>query len=145
MDKKLVSTKQSAKVALNKSKSLFDLTNNLLDNKYSGHKFQFYLPIESNLTKNQRIAIDCQAPISIFIYDIFAKKMVLKTYTTVGVISVFALFMCLWSNSMARVRKWATSSSPCAFTNCLAKSIALPPSGSFIIVTSNQGLSSQER
>ena len=80
MDKKLVSTKQSAKVALNKSKSLFDLTNNLLDNKYSGHKFQFYLPIESNLTKNQRIAIDCQAPISIFIYDIFAKKMVLNCF-----------------------------------------------------------------
>ncbi len=80
MDKKLVSTKQSAKVALNKSKSLFDLTNNLLDNKYSGHKFQFYLPIESNLTKNQRIAIDCQAPISIFIYDIFEKKMVLNCF-----------------------------------------------------------------
>ena len=80
LDKSLVTANQSAKVALSKSKSLFDLTNNLLDNKYNGHKFQFYLTIDSILTRNQREAIDCRAPISIFVYDIFAKKMVLNCF-----------------------------------------------------------------
>ena len=58
INKKLVITNQSAKVALNKSKSLLDLTNTILDNKYSGSKFQFYLPVDSHLTRTQIRAIN---------------------------------------------------------------------------------------
>ena len=80
INKKLVITNQSAKVALNKSKSLVDLTNTILDNKYSGSKFQFYLPIETDLARIQRRAIDSLEPISITTYNTFAKKMALLCF-----------------------------------------------------------------
>lgn len=67
-------------MALNKSKYLLNLTNTILDKKPSGSRFQFWLPTDANLTKNQRIAINCQAPISIFVYDIFANKMALDCF-----------------------------------------------------------------
>jgi len=80
MDKSLVSTNQNAKVALSKSKYLLNLTNTILDKKPSGSKFQFYLPANAHLTRNQRVAINCQTPISIFVYDIFANKMALDCF-----------------------------------------------------------------
>jgi len=80
INKKLVITNQSAKVALSKSKSLVDLTNNILDNKYSGSKFQSYLPVDSDLTRTQRRAINSLEPISIITYNTFGKKMALLCF-----------------------------------------------------------------
>lgn len=77
VNKKLVSTNQSAKVVLSKSKSLLNMTNSLLNKKSNSLNFQFFLTSYTNLTRIQRKAIDSEQPISIYADDIFDAKMAL--------------------------------------------------------------------
>lgn len=75
MDKSLVSTNQSAKVALNKSKSLLKIANTFLNKKSNSLNFQFWF--DTNLTRTQRRAIDSEQSVSIYADDIFGAKMAL--------------------------------------------------------------------
>lgn len=64
-NKELILINKNSEVLLNKSKNLLDITSKILDKKTGGVKYQFCLPTDSSLTREQLSAIHKNNPVLI--------------------------------------------------------------------------------